>query len=160
GSTPGAIAGLLENGGPRPQASHRPPLFMVHGTDGILLPSKEFLGGLDPDQRLEIFELPGLRKRSEIIKWVPQIAAHYLAQLGAGYPTGPILLGGACTGSLIAIEMALQLVDAGRPVRRLLLIDPGIPFNVMRYMERSIGIDLPWHKPMMQRRHRLVSLLL
>ena len=108
-STPRAIATLLEESAPKPAAYKRPPLFLVHGQDGIILPTKEFLGGLAPDQPLEIFELPGIRNQGEVLTSIEQIAARYLARLQAAYPEGPILLGGACTGCLIAIEMAAQL---------------------------------------------------
>jgi len=82
-----------------------------------MLPSKTFLNGLAPDQQLEIFEMPGIRDPGEEVPTsIARIAAHYLAQLKAAYPEGPILLGGVCSGSLIAIEMAAQLADAGAAV--------------------------------------------
>src|SRR5438477_3053327 len=52
-STPHAIAELLEENASKPAAYKRPPLFMVHGRDGVMLPSKTFLNGLAPDQPLE-----------------------------------------------------------------------------------------------------------
>jgi thioesterase domain-containing protein len=159
-STPRAIASLLEHGAPKPAVSRRPPLFMVHGTDGVMMPSKEFLDGFAPDQRLEIFEMPGIRDQGEVLTSITEIAAHYLVRLKAAYPAGPVLLGGTCKGSLIAIEMAAQLADAGRPVHQLLLIDPSVPDNVRRYMERSAGVELPWRARAMQWRHRIMSLLL
>src|SRR5207247_950070 len=80
-STPRAIASLLEHGAPRPAVSRRPPLFMVHGTDGVMMPSKEFLDGFASDQRLEIFEMPGIRDQGEVLTSITEIAAHYLVRL-------------------------------------------------------------------------------
>jgi hypothetical protein len=92
---------------------------------------------------------------------VGEIAAHYRTHLTTTYPDGPILLGGACTGSLIAIEMAAQLADAGRPIHHLVLLDPNAPSNVWRYVQRSAGIELPPRSSAaMLWRHRLLSLLL
>jgi hypothetical protein len=158
-STPRAIAALLEDGAPKPTVFNRPPLFMVHGRDGVMLPSKEFLSGIAPDQRLEIFEMPGIRNQGEILTSIAEIAARYLARLKATYPEGPILLGGACKGCLIAIEMAAQLADAGRPVHQLLLLDPSAPLSVRRYVERSAGVELPWHKAVKRWPRRVISLL-
>src|SRR5438552_45562 len=160
-STPRAIASLLEHGAPKPTVARRPPLFMVHGRDGVMMPSKEFLNGFAPDQHIEIFELPGIRNRGESLTSVGEIAAHYRTHLTTTYPDGPILLGGACTGSLIAIEMAAQLADAGRPIHHLVLVDPNAPSNIWRYVQRSAGIDLPWRGNAAKRwRHWLFSLLL
>jgi len=158
-STPRAIATRLEESAPKPAAYNRPPLFLVHGQDGIILPTKEFLGGLAPDQPLEIFELPGIRNEGEVLTSIEQIAARYLARLSAAYPEGPILLGGACMGCLIALEMAAQLADASRPVHELLLIDPLAPLDVRCYVERSAGIESPRRSPLKRWARRLVLFL-
>jgi thioesterase domain-containing protein len=134
---------------------------MVHGRPGFMFLSKEFLAGLAPDQQLEIFEMPGIRNQGEILTSVTEIAAHYLARLKATYPEGPILLGGACTGCLIAVEMAAQLADAGRPAHQLLLLDPSAPDNVRRYVERSAGVEKEhWYPALRRWPRRLLSLLL
>jgi thioesterase domain-containing protein len=125
--TPRSIAALLDTSGERAAAADRPPLFMVHGRGGIMLPSKEFLDGFAKDQKVVFFELPGLRGQGEILESVEAIAARYVEELVDAYPAGPIVLGGACMGCLITIEMAAQLAAKGRAPLALALMDPEMP---------------------------------
>ncbi|SRR5579871_14091 len=55
---------------------------------------------------------------------IATVAAAYVAEMKQRQPRGPYDVGGACWGSLVAFEMAQQLLAAGDEVRTLALIDP------------------------------------
>lgn len=114
------------NSGKAPQSYERPPIFLIHGKAGVTQPRPDFYEGLAPDQKLVLFEVPGLRGGPEY-ETIEEIAAVYVQELQSTYPKGPVLLGAFCTGALIAVEMAAQLANAGRPVHHMVLLDPGIP---------------------------------
>ncbi len=133
----------------------RPPLFMVHGRSGYSSPKTAFRDALGRDQKLEIFELPGLRGDREPCVSIEQIAAAYVGRILASYAAGPIVLGAFCAGALISLEMASQLERAGRPVTHMILMDPG-EVGVLSDRHRremiAAGINPGW-KP---RRRRLL----
>ena len=84
---------------------------------------------LDADQA--VYALQGDYRRSvqdseytpeEIESW----AADYLKVLRQFQPEGPYMLGGMCTGALIAFDMAIQLEAEGQQVALLASLIPGI----------------------------------
>jgi thioesterase domain-containing protein len=103
----------------------RPPIFVVHGRQGLTFPKPEFFRALAEGQKLHIFELPGLHG-GHCYESVEDIAGVYVAQLTEAHPKGPVLLAAFCAGGLIALEMAAQLAAMDRPVRQLVLLDPPI----------------------------------
>lgn len=112
----------------------RSPIFMVHGRAGFALPPAGFLEALAPGQRVRMFELPGIRG-GRYYERIEDIASVYVKQLTDEYPRGPILLAAFCTGSLIAVEMAGQLAEIGRPPLHLVLLDPPVR------RDGALGID-------------------
>ncbi|MEL7330412.1 MAG: thioesterase domain-containing protein, partial [Cyanobacteria bacterium J06559_1] len=54
---------------------------------------------------------------------IPDMAAHYIAELRHQQPHGPYLLGGLCAGGVLAAEMALQLEAAGETVALTALLE-------------------------------------
>ncbi|HSI55097.1 MAG: thioesterase domain-containing protein [Ramlibacter sp.] len=130
-STPRELAAALAPGAsaaaPQAQATGaRPPIFAVHGKQGFMLPLKEFFDGLHPGQKFNMFELPGLRTKAARLRRIEDIAQAYCDELTAQYPSGPVYLAGFCIGCLIAIEMAIRFSAAGRPVARLVLVEPNL----------------------------------
>jgi thioesterase domain-containing protein/acyl carrier protein len=106
----------------------RPPIFVVHGRGGYTMPAARFRAALADGQKLRMFELPGIRG-GHYYERVEDIAATYIDQLNHEYPEGPVLLASFCAGGLIAIEMANQLAEKGRPVEHLVLCDPPVRRN-------------------------------
>jgi thioesterase domain-containing protein len=142
--TPRKIARYLESSAAKSAKHERPPIFMVHGMRGYMLPRPEFLAGLAPGQKLVMFELPGIRGERPAYDSVEEIAAEYIRQLEAEYPEGPVLLGGYCGGCIITLEMAAQLADKGRPVLQMVLFDPGgSPRSVVENFRRTKGFVRP-----------------
>jgi thioesterase domain-containing protein len=103
----------------------RPPIFVVHGRQGLTFPKPEFFRSLAEGQKLHIFELPGLHG-GHCYHRIEDIAGVYVAQLKEAHPKGPVLLAAFCAGGLIALEMAAQLAAMGRPICQLVLLDPPI----------------------------------
>jgi len=138
-SSPRRIARLLsvKSSQPAVRQAKRPPIFLVHGRKGFILPKPEFRQAFAEGQELYLFELPGIR-RGRSYNRIEDVAAVYVAQLVEHYPQGPILLASFCVGALIAIEMACQLAEIGRPVGQLVLLDPGLPKNRPQNIKREI----------------------
>ena len=138
------LSALIEHGSPRKIATllevksteaaalvsvgghNRPPIFMVHGRDGLTFPTADFRRALADGQKLHMFELPGIRGGHSYDQ-IEDIAVAYVAQLVENYREGPIFLASFCMGALIALEMAAQLAKKGRTVAQLVLLDPGTP---------------------------------
>jgi thioesterase domain-containing protein len=137
--SPRHIARLLSAKSSQPAArqAKRPPIFLVHGRKGFILPKPEFRQALAGGQELYVFELPGIRGGPSYDR-IEDVAAVYVTQLVERYPQGPILLASFCVGALIAIEMASQLAKIGRPVGQLVLLDPGLPKNRPQNIKREI----------------------
>lgn len=106
----------------------RPPIFIVPGRGGYTLPAAQFRKALADGQKLRMFELPGIRG-GKYYECIEDIAAIYIDQLSQEYPRGPILLASFCAGGLIALEMANQLAEKGRPIKHLVLCDPPVRRN-------------------------------
>ncbi|MCA1553301.1 MAG: hypothetical protein LC737_02880, partial [Chloroflexi bacterium] len=70
---------------------------------------------------------------------VHEIAARYLDELKQVQPTGPYLLGGACIGGKVALEMARQLRAQGDQISALILLDSHPIFD----LELRTGDGLP-----------------
>ena len=139
------LSALVEQGSPRKIAAllgdlpkktnlphsadkDRPPIFVVHGRQGFTLLKPSFRNALADDQKLFMFELPGIRG-GVCYERIEDIAAVYVGQLLDKHPHGPIFLAAFCMGSVIALEMAVQLDKLGRPVHQLALIDPSLPLT-------------------------------
>src|SRR5262245_57989003 len=114
----------------------KPPFFLVHGRFGFVFPTPAFYEALSSGQKVRIFELPGLRG-GRAHESVEEIAGAYVEQLTREYPTGPIFLSAFCMGALIAVEMACQLSEKGRPVSRLVLFSPNIPESTVVNRKRA-----------------------
>lgn len=139
-----------------------PPIFMVHGKGGYASPRPEFRDGLPPGQRVEMFELPGLRGNGRTYDSVEEIARVYVGQLLAAHPEGPVVLGSFCSGALIALEMVRQLEAVGRPVHHLVLVDPGAPLNLFDRHRREMatrGIEASRSEERRRRQSKLKLLL-
>lgn len=132
-STPRKISELL---GPRglqkPRSSSEEILFIVHGRGGYTALLPEFRAALGSGRRVHTFELPGIRGDGDRIRRISDLAAIYVREIELLQPSGPVRLGAFCVGSLIALEMAALLEQRGRPLDRVVLLDPRLPGPVNR----------------------------
>ncbi len=138
-------------------AGTRPPLFCVHGAKGNVLNFRELARRLPEDQPFFGLQLQGLNGVDPFHQSVPEMAAHYVAEITAHQPEGPYYLGGFSGGGLVALEMARQLTAAGKQVALVLLFDspaPGydrmrrFPWFQLRNLESIIQYGPPylWEK--------------
>jgi amino acid adenylation domain-containing protein len=108
----------------------RPPLFCVHGGGGKVYWYRPLAQRLGEDQPFF-----GLQCRIEDdgrvhTKRVEEMAALYLEEVRAAFPTGPYYLSGASFGGKVAYEMARLLRAQGEPVALVAMFDtwgPGYP---------------------------------
>jgi len=86
----------------------------------------------------------GLDGIEQIHTTIEEMAAHYIKEIKTIQPKGPYLLGGHCSGSWIAFEMAHQLTNAGEEVGAIIIVDSEPPnfsppaHNLNYYMQRGL----------------------
>jgi thioesterase domain-containing protein/acyl carrier protein len=103
-----------------------PPLFLVHPVSGQVGPYCELSQALGDEFAVFGLQAVGLYSDEEPLAAVPAMASRYVEELRAVQPDGPYCLAGCSTGSMIALEMARQLVGSGSQVRLLAVIDPAL----------------------------------
>jgi thioesterase domain-containing protein/acyl carrier protein len=101
-----------------------PPLCCVHGMGGEAVFPRHLADSLGKQRPIYGFRAIGLLAGERPLDTVEEIASNYLAALRRVRPHGPYVVLGHCGGSMIAYEMAQQLVAAREPVAGLVLIDP------------------------------------
>jgi amino acid adenylation domain-containing protein len=126
----------------------KPPLFLVHGLHGNVVNFYGFRQHIPTDQPLYGVQANGLDSGRAAFVNIPDMAAHYVAEIRALQPEGPYFLGGFSAGGLVAYEMARQLQQAGERVQFLALVDS--------YVEAAGGY---WMKALYSRRAMRMSLL-
>lgn len=100
-----------------------PPFFGAHPLFGLVYPYAELSRHLGPDLPFYALQargyIPGQRAHVDLA----EMARDYVAAIREVQPHGPYYLGGWSYGSLIALEMAQQLQDAGERIAALVIID-------------------------------------
>jgi thioesterase domain-containing protein len=110
-------------------AGKKPPLFFIHGTNGIMPIGAIFGRVLGPDQPLYVINANGFDggPRHES---VDEMARDYVADIVGAAPTGPLTIGGMCMGTLVTLEVARELLAQGRTLGPVILTDPPrVPFG-------------------------------
>jgi thioesterase domain-containing protein/acyl carrier protein len=92
------------------------PIFMVPGVGGNVLVFAQLAKLLGPNQPSYGLQARGLDGKEAPFTSVPEMASHYIAQIRRVRPNGPYVILGACTGGLIAYEMAQQLLGQGQAI--------------------------------------------
>jgi amino acid adenylation domain-containing protein len=82
---------------------------------------------LGHDQPLYGIQPQGLDGRSPIHTTIEEMAAHYVNEIKSVQPLGPYRIGGHCSGSWVAFEIARQLEAAGDELDTVVLVDQGPP---------------------------------
>ncbi|MCP4654590.1 MAG: amino acid adenylation domain-containing protein, partial [bacterium] len=104
----------------------RPPWFCVHPAGGNVLSYRDLSRHLGAEQPFYALQVPELEDGSSLTT-IEEMAHHYAGAVRELRPQGPYRLGGWSMGGLVAFEMARQLVEQGREVERLVLIDTRAP---------------------------------
>lgn len=116
-----------------------PPLIMIHGLYGVMPIGHPLARVLGPEQPLYVINAWGFDGGRSPLETVAEMVADYVAQIRQAIPEGPYLIGGICSGGLIALEVARNLIASGQAVGRVLLVDPpAMPFS---YDDRLHQLD-------------------
>jgi amino acid adenylation domain-containing protein len=94
----------------------KPPFFAVPGVGGNVLMFARLSQLLGPDQPFYGLQARGLDGKERPFTDVRDMAAHYVQEVRSVQPKGPYLIGGTCTGGVVAYEMAQQLSAQGERV--------------------------------------------
>lgn len=147
-TTPAGLADLvLEAGAQRVRSAltkvqdegNPPTVLCLHGTGGEShLPMRLSKTLHRP---IYAFRAIGLEAGEDPLETVESIASAYLAALDQTDATGPYLVLGHCACSVIALETARQLVEAGIKLAGLVLIDPEDHTELAPFLYRS-GMEL------------------
>ncbi len=95
----------------------RRPFFVVPGVGGNVLVFARLARLLGEDQPFYGLQAQGLDGKAKPHTRVEDMARHYVEEIRSVQPAGPYLLGGTCTGGLVAYEIAQQLTAQGESVR-------------------------------------------
>ncbi|VEP16805.1 Amino acid adenylation domain protein [Hyella patelloides LEGE 07179] len=109
----------------------KPPLFCIHGSEGVNcgepLYGYDLARYLDSDQPVYGLRAVGLDGKTNPLNTIEDMAAKYLEEIFAMYPSEPYLLLAPDIGGLIAFEMAQQLSVQGKQVPLLAIINTLAP---------------------------------
>jgi thioesterase domain-containing protein len=114
----------------------RIPFFLVAGfldADDILRILSNLIPHLGLDQPVFGFQPRWFDGHSARYSSVEEAASEFLAELRAFQPEGPYLLGGDCTGGIVAVAMAQELLRQGEEVRLLALLDTTRPTTLNNF---------------------------
>ncbi len=103
------------------------PFFCIPGAGGepfYLYHLGRYLGA---DQPLYSFQANNLDGELDTAARIKDMASHYIQAIQAVQPRGPYFLGGHSLGSIVAFEMATQLLDQGHIVALVVMIDMSAP---------------------------------
>ena len=132
-STIKGLAGVIANEAPQPSSEplvllrddpHGHPFFLVHSGEGDVALYGHLARRL-PGRPIYGFQSIGLEGEHSPLRSVEAMASRYLEDVLRCSPTGPYLLGGTRMGGMVALEMARQLLQKGRSVELLTLLDFG-----------------------------------
>jgi thioesterase domain-containing protein len=120
-------------------SGEKPPLFFVHGLNGVMPLGRTFADGLGPDYPLYAVNANGMDGQAPAINSMRNMVLAYVDEIQKERPTGCVVIGGMCDGSLAAIEVARELQTNGRQVGPVILADP---LTVPRRIGGALTVDV------------------
>jgi acyl transferase domain-containing protein/thioesterase domain-containing protein/acyl carrier protein len=103
------------------------PLFCTHANSGDVLFYEQLARALGPDRPFYAFQSPLVAQPDRTDITFEEMAALYIREMRAFYPSGPYLLGSASFGGYLVYEMARQLEEQGITPGLALIIDIAVP---------------------------------
>jgi thioesterase domain-containing protein len=104
----------------------RPPFFVVHGLHGALAIAQAMGRALDRDQPLYALHARGIDGTEPPARSMEEMLRGYLTKIRGVRPHGPYVIGGVCSGGLVAMELAQTLAQQGEIVWPVILLDPPV----------------------------------
>lgn len=99
------------------------PLYLVHGGGYNVLTFEPISKHMDPDQPIYALQGLGLFDKSKLFSNIEEIASFYISEILDNDPIGPYNLAGYSSGGILAFEMARQLIQKGKQVVSLVMLD-------------------------------------
>ena len=103
------------------------PFYWVHPIGGTVLCYRHLAHHLGNERPFYGLQARGVDDAKEPIRYIEDLAAHYVEAIRAVQPHGPYLLGGWSMGGVVAFEMARQIEHHGQQVALLALLDSSVP---------------------------------
>ena len=101
-----------------------PPILALPGGGGSVVAYGLLARRLGKGQPFYGLEHPGLEGEEIPADKIETVAQSYLNEIGDLHPDRPCILVGACSGAVVAFELAHRLKKIGRRVDRVVMIDP------------------------------------
>jgi thioesterase domain-containing protein/acyl carrier protein len=114
------------------------PFFCVAGGGGTVFEFTELARCLGWEQPFYGLQPPDVDEAQEHHTQIEALAAHYIDELRSVQPEGPYLLGGFCTGGVVAFEMSQQLQAQGQKVALLALLHTRYPVGT-NFLTRCVA---------------------
>jgi acyl-coenzyme A synthetase/AMP-(fatty) acid ligase/thioesterase domain-containing protein/acyl carrier protein len=118
---------------------NRRPFFCIHAVDGAAFFLRALGQLLSPLQPVYGLQSPALYGDLSSVSSVEQLASIYAKQIMKTAPNGPCIVSGYCTGGIIALETANQLIQAGAKVDQIIMIDTPLISGVANRLARKSG---------------------
>lgn len=110
-------------------------LYCIHSVAGDVTDYRTFAKIVETEIQVFGVQVPLSRMHLDALASIETLAARYAALIARNRPEGPILIGGFSGGAIIALEVAKQLITAGRDVPLLVAFD-GAPCNTVAHLSK------------------------
>lgn len=137
------------------------PFFVLAGAFGNVLNLRHLAGIVGRDRPFWGMQARGLLGDATPHENFDEMASDYLKEIRAVQPKGPYLLGGFCSGGVVAYEIAQRLIDEGEEVPLIVFFDaslfqPFVPSLRDRVRFQLAGFkDEGWRYPAVWLKNRI-----
>ncbi len=109
---------------------NKQPFFCVHPAGGHVLCYQELSDFLGKDQPFYGLQAQGFNQGEKVFTKVEDMAEFYVKNIQEFQPEGALKIGGWSFGGVVALEMAQQLLQQGREVSLLAILDSWVPILI------------------------------
>jgi amino acid adenylation domain-containing protein len=106
---------------------NKQPFFCVHPAGGHVLCYQELSRALGNNQPFYGLQAQGFNQGEKVLTKVEDMARFYVKNIQEFQPEGALQIGGWSFGGVVAFEMAQQLLQQGREVSLLAILDSWVP---------------------------------
>ncbi|MEK7433713.1 MAG: SDR family NAD(P)-dependent oxidoreductase [Cyanobacteriota bacterium] len=114
---------------PLKKQGDKKPLFCVHAVSGTIFPFYPIAKNIDKDTPFYAIQSYGFSENANPIETIEEMASFYISGIKNVQKSGPYIISGWSFGSLVALEIAHQLIKNGDEVEKLIIIDMNAPIG-------------------------------